>query len=90
MLGNGQMTDFSEQFDQLYVKIFLDLNMIETDQLFLQKLQRGSIGIKRTQWGSTRWHKNFVQENDLSRHHIRTYSTYSIRNRSSEGTGLPK
>ncbi len=30
-------------------------------------------------WEYTRGHKKFVQLNDLSRHHLRTYSKYSIK-----------
>ncbi len=40
MLENGQMTDFAEKNDQLYVKLSLHLNMIETE-FFCRK--RGSI-----------------------------------------------
>ncbi len=30
MLENGQMTDFAEKFEQVYVKLSLELNVIET------------------------------------------------------------
>ncbi len=40
VFGNGQMTDFAENFYQHTVKLSLELNMIETNQFFLQK--RGS------------------------------------------------
>ncbi len=31
MFENGEMTDFAEQFDQLYVILSLELNVIETN-----------------------------------------------------------
>ncbi len=37
MLQNGQMIDLGETFDQIYDKLSLELNMIETNQFFLQK-----------------------------------------------------
>ncbi len=49
MLQNGQMRDFSQQLDQLYVKLFLELNAIETNCFFLQKegVNNTKLGIKR-------------------------------------------
>ncbi len=52
MLENGQMTDFAKTFDQLYVKLSLGLNVIETTRFFQQKeLKRGGnkieLGMKR-------------------------------------------
>ncbi len=34
MLENGQMTDFAETIDKMYVKLSLELNVIETNQIF--------------------------------------------------------
>ncbi len=37
MFQNGQMTDFGERLDQLYIKLSLEQNAIETNQFLLQK-----------------------------------------------------
>ncbi len=37
LLLKCQMTDFCEKIDQLYVKLSLELNVIETNRLFRQK-----------------------------------------------------
>ncbi len=36
-LQKCQMTDFCEKIDQLYVKLSLELNVIETNRFFQQK-----------------------------------------------------
>ncbi len=43
MLQNGQMTDFVEILNQLYVKLSLELNVIEANRFFLQKKEVNKI-----------------------------------------------
>ncbi len=60
-----QMTDFCEKIDQLYVKLSLQLNVIETNQFFLHKerlnnieldIKNGPNGIGKCQkQGSIEW-----------------------------------
>ncbi len=50
LLQKCQMTDFCEKIDQIYVKLSLELNVIETNRSFLQK-KRGSI---RLSWAYKR------------------------------------
>ncbi len=49
-----QMIDFCEKIDQLYVKLSLKLNVIETNRFFLQKERVNTIefGIKGDPMGS--------------------------------------
>ncbi len=47
------MTVFCEKIDQLYVKLSLELNVIETNRFFLQKegVNKIELGIKRDPMG---------------------------------------
>ncbi len=44
-----QLTDFCEKIDQFYIKLSLELNVIETNQLFLQKegVNKIEVGTKK-------------------------------------------
>ncbi len=54
MLENGQRTYFAETFNQLDNKLSLELNVIDTKQFCLQKMEVNTIelGIKKDPMGS--------------------------------------
>ncbi len=54
MLENGQMIDFAEKVDQIVIKLSLQLNVIETNHVFLQErgVNKIKMDIKRDPMGS--------------------------------------
>ncbi len=49
LLLKCQMTDFCEKIEKIYVKLSLELNMIETNRFFMQKE-----GVNRIELGITK------------------------------------
>ncbi len=46
MLQNGRLTDFAERFDKMYVKLSVELNMIEINRFFFTEKR----GVIRLSW----------------------------------------
>ncbi len=62
MLENGEMTDLAKKFDQLYVKLSLELNMIEINRFFSTEsvVNKIELGIKRDPMGSENVKKGLI------------------------------